>query len=134
MKNYNCMTHYYDYIDLLVIRISFWITGATAVVQVEDTSLLSENFDETDEAEIEIMSEPVEGQDIRYKGSINIFSKKLLENLLEKIVSCYLILNLFLCVLLKTYWLRHREGQFNFKCTRENWSNGNGTFSSLWCK
>lgn len=38
---------------------------ATAVVQVEDTKLLLKSFDDTEEEEIEIMSEPVEGQDIR---------------------------------------------------------------------
>ncbi|XP_014485463.1 PREDICTED: gephyrin [Dinoponera quadriceps] len=42
--------------------------GATAVVQVEDTNLISENSDKTEEEEIEIMTEPAVGQDIRPIG------------------------------------------------------------------
>lgn len=44
-------------------------------MQVEDTKLISESSDKTEELEIEIMIEPVEGQDIRYKTTINIFWK-----------------------------------------------------------
>lgn len=47
---------------------SFPIAGATAVVQVEDTKLISESSDKTEEEEIEIMTEPVEEQDIRPIG------------------------------------------------------------------
>ncbi|KAG5324111.1 CIN protein, partial [Acromyrmex heyeri] len=41
---------------------------ATAVVQVEDTKLVSKSSDGTEEEEIEIMIEPKEGQDIRHIG------------------------------------------------------------------
>ncbi|XP_018353936.1 PREDICTED: gephyrin [Trachymyrmex septentrionalis] len=41
---------------------------ATAVVQVEDTKLVSKSSDGTEEEEIEIMIEPKEGQDIRPIG------------------------------------------------------------------
>lgn len=41
---------------------------ATAVVQVEDTKLVSKSADETEEKEIEILTEPKEGQDIRPVG------------------------------------------------------------------
>lgn len=39
---------------------------ATAVVQVEDTKLILKNSDNTEEKEIEILTVPKEGQDIRY--------------------------------------------------------------------
>lgn len=39
---------------------------ATAVVQVEDTKLIKGTDDNTEEKEIEIMSEVKHGQDIRY--------------------------------------------------------------------
>ncbi|EFN68596.1 Gephyrin [Camponotus floridanus] len=42
--------------------------GATAVVQVEDTKLISKSSDKMEEEEIEIMTQPVEGQDIRPIG------------------------------------------------------------------
>jgi len=41
------------------------IVEATAVVQVEDTKLLLKNSDGTEEEEIEIMTQPIDGQDIR---------------------------------------------------------------------
>lgn len=63
-------------IDLLTIKnlLSFLllIAGATAVVQVEDTKLISKSSDNKEEEEIEIMTQPIDGQDIRYK--INYFS------------------------------------------------------------
>ncbi|GAB1866256.1 Gephyrin [Camponotus japonicus] len=42
--------------------------GATAVVQVEDTKLISKSSNNMEEEEIEIMTQPVEGQDIRPIG------------------------------------------------------------------
>lgn len=39
-------------------------------MQVEDTKLISKSSDNTEEEEIEIMSEPTVGQDIRYKIGI----------------------------------------------------------------
>ncbi|XP_012542234.1 gephyrin [Monomorium pharaonis] len=42
---------------------------ATAVVQVEDTKLVSKSVDNKEEIEIEILTEPKEGQDIRPIGS-----------------------------------------------------------------
>lgn len=53
---------------------------ATAVVQVEDTKLVLKSSDKTEEKEIEIMTEPKEGQDIRpigcdiIKGSLVLHS------------------------------------------------------------
>lgn len=50
-------------------NVSFYylsITDATAVVQVEDTRLLQETSDNTEEKEIEIMTEVKSGQEIRY--------------------------------------------------------------------
>jgi len=50
---------------MLKIHYVFVIIEATAVVQVEDTKLISKTSDNTEEKEIEITVEPKEGQDIR---------------------------------------------------------------------
>lgn len=45
--------------------ITTFIAEATAVVQVEDTKLLQTHEHLKEEKEIEILAEPLEGQDIR---------------------------------------------------------------------
>lgn len=59
------------FVDLRTIKnlllFFYLIAEATAVVQVEDTKLVLKSSDKTEEKEIEIMTEPKEGQDIRYK-------------------------------------------------------------------
>lgn len=56
-------------IDLFIIKNSLPflspIAEATAVVQVEDTKLTLKSSDNMEEKEIEIMTQPKEGQDIR---------------------------------------------------------------------
>lgn len=55
---------------------------ATAVVQVEDTKLIKKSRDNTEEIEIEIMSVPTFGQDIRYKNiGFCTYSSEVLLNL-----------------------------------------------------
>lgn len=60
-----------NYVSLLItnksLSVFFSIAEATAVVQVEDTKLILKSLDDAEEEEIEIMTEPKEGQDIRYK-------------------------------------------------------------------
>ena len=52
-------------IIIIFVFIIFIVKDATAVVQVEDTRLLQGTADNTEEKEIEVMTEIKYGQDIR---------------------------------------------------------------------
>lgn len=90
-----------NYLNLFNIKsssLSFFLSAiaeATAVVQVEDTKLILKSSDNMEEKEIEIMTQPKEGQDIRYKALINFHTLFSLGLIL--LIYIYLFVYLLIC-------------------------------------